>query len=302
MNRRSFIKSTTLASTLGCPALGAGVVNSTAQTKVERAGGPKLKISCNLFSFNSPLQSGAMTLDAVLEFCAQLGFDAVDPTAYYFPAYPKTPPDGYLYRIKRKAFLLGLDISGTGVRNDFTVPDASLRQADVDMVKSWIECAARLGAPVLRVFAGRGVPEGRTEDEVNGWIVDGIRRCVEHAAGFGILISIQNHNDFIKTAAQVLRILRMVDSEWFGSNLDIGSFRTGDPYEEIARVLPYAITCQIKENLYYKDKEVKTDLARLFQLFKEAGYRGYIPIETLGEGDPKAKVPRFLDEVRRALA
>lgn len=302
MNRRSFIKSTTLASTLGYSALGAGVVNSIAQTKVERVGGSKLKISCNLFSFNSPLQSGALTLDSVLEFCAQLGFDAVDPTAYYFPGYPKTPPDDYLYHIKRKAFVLGLDISGTGVRNDFTVPDAALRQADVDMVKSWIECAARLGAPVLRVFAGSGIPEGRTEDEVNGWIVDGIRKCVGYAAKSGVLISIQNHNDFIKTSAQVRRILQMVDSEWFGVNLDIGSFRTGDPYEEIARVLPYAITCQIKENLYYKDKEVKTDLARLFRLFKEAGYRGYIPIETLGEGDPKVKVPRFLDEVRKALA
>ncbi len=302
MNRRSFINATTLASTLGCWTFGTGIASLPAQTKVERTGGPKLKISCNLFSFNNPLQSGALTLDAVLEFCAKLGFDAVDPTAYYFPGYPKTPPDNYLYHIKRRAFVLGLDISGTGVRNDFTVPDAALRQADVEMVKSWIECAARMGAPVLRVFAGAGIPKGRTEDEVNGWVVEGIGRCVEHAAKSGVLISIQNHNDFIKTSAQVLKILQMVNSEWFGVNLDIGSFRTGDPYEEIARVLPYAITCQIKENLYYKEKEVKTDLALLFRLFTEAGYRGYIPIETLGEGDPKMKVPRFLDEVRKALA
>ncbi len=302
MNRRSFVKRTCFASALSYSAVAYAGRNLSTQARVERTGGSKLKISCNLFCFNGPLLSGELTLDAVLEYCAQLGFDAIDPTGYYFPGYPKVPPNDYLYHIKRKAFVLGLAISGTGVRNDFTVLDPALREADVEMVKSWTDCAARLGAPVLRVFAGKGIPDGRTEDEVHGWIVDGIRKCVEHAAKSGVLITIQNHNDFVKTSTQVLRILKAVDSEWFGLNLDIGSFRTGDPYEEIARVLPFAITCQIKESLYYKEKEVKTDLARLFRIFKESGYRGYIPIETLGAGDPKVKVRGFLDEVRQALA
>ena len=302
MDRRAFIKSTSMIAALGPSTAVSSISQVFGQTRVARVGGPKLKLSCNLYSFNGPLTSSAMTLELVMEFCARLGFDAVDPTGYYFPGYPKVPPDDYLYRIKRKAFVLGLDISGTGVRNDFTHPDPARRNADVELVKSWIECSARLGAPVLRVFAGNGIPAGRTEDEVNGWIVDGIRKCVEHARKFGVLISVQNHNDFIRTSGQVLRILKMVDSEWFGLNLDIGSFRIGDPYDEIARVLPYAITCQIKESVYFGEKEVKTDLNRLFKLFKDAGYRGYLPLETLGEGDPRLKVPVFLDEVRKALA
>ena len=36
--------------------------------------------------------------------------------------------------------------------------------------------------------------------------------------------------------------------------------------------------------------------------WREAGYRGYAPIETLGPGDPNEKVRRFLGEVREALA
>ena len=67
--------------------------------------------------------NGQMTLEQVLAFCSDLGFAAVDPTGYYFPKYPALPDDSYLYQIKRKAFRLGLDISGTGVRNDFTLPD-----------------------------------------------------------------------------------------------------------------------------------------------------------------------------------
>jgi len=34
---------------------------------------------------------------------------------------------------------------------------------------------------------------------------------------------------------------------WFGLNVDIGSLRTGDPYEEIARLAPHACTWQVKE-------------------------------------------------------
>ncbi len=242
-----------------------------------------------------------MTLEAVLDFCAELGFAAVDPTAYYFPGYPKTPPDEYLYRIKRRAFLLGLDISGTGVRNDFTVPDAGRRNADVELVRTWIECAARLGAPVLRVFAGERVPEGHTEAEVAGWVAAALRQCAEHGRKYGVMVVLQNHNDFLRTSEQILGILAMVDSEWLALHLDIGSLRTGDPYEEIARVVPYAVTWQIKETVYFRDRPEKTDLVRLFRIIREAGYRGYLPLETL-EGDPRVRLPKFLAEARAALA
>ena len=44
------------------------------------------------------------------------------------------------------------------------------------------------------------------------------------------------------------------------------------------------------------------DLKRLFGIIRQSGFRGYLPLETLGAGDPREKLPRFLDEVRAALA
>jgi hypothetical protein len=40
---------------------------------------------------------------------------------------------------------------------------------------------------------------------------------------------------------------------------------------------------------------------KLFQIIKKAGYRGYLPLETLGPGDPYKKVPVLLEKVRKAL-
>lgn len=300
MNRRGFLR--TAAVSASCiPGLIESPKAFAGQTVPLRTGSPFVKLSCNLYSFNGPLQSGEMKLEEVIDFCARLDFSAVDPTAYYFPGYPAVPEDSYLYSIKRRAFLLGLDISGTGVRNDFTLPEKGRRAAEVELVKAWIECAARLGAPVVRVFSGAGVPEGHTRDEVTHWVVDGLKQCTEHGKKFGVMPVLQNHSDFVRNADDIITILRGVDSDWLGLHLDIGSFRqTEDPYAEIARVAPYAVTWQIKENLFVGGKEVKTDLGKIMGIIRKVGYRGYLPLETLGEGDPRVKVPRFLDEVRHA--
>jgi len=45
-------------------------------------------------------------------------------------------------------------------------------------------------------------------------------------------------------------------------------------------------------------KEVPTDLRRIKAIIEKGGYRGFLPIETLGAGDPKTKVARFLAEAR----
>lgn len=244
-----------------------------------------------------------MTLEEVFDLCAELGFDAVDPTGYYFPGYPQAPEIGYIYEIKKRAFLLGLDVSGTGVRNDFTVPEKARRDADVDLVKRWIEVAERLGAPVLRVFAGDGYEPGEHPDEVvYDWVVDAVKTCVDYGRRHGVMIVLQNHNAFLKTAAQVLHVRERVASDWFGLNVDIGSLRTGDPYEEISRLAPYAVTWQIKENVYRDGRAERTDLKKIVDIVRLSGYRGYLPLETLSPGDPREKLPRFLDDVRRALA
>lgn len=259
----------------------------------------KLKISLNAYSFNTPLRNGSMSLDDMLEFCADTPIQAVDITGYYFPGYPAVPKDEYIYHIKRKAFRLGLDISGTGVRTDFTNPDKQKRQADVQLVKDWIECAAKLGAPVIRIFSG--TQETNNWNEVAAYMMEDVKACIEHGRKHGVMVGIQNHNDFIKTADHVHQISKMVDSEWFGIILDTGSYKTGDPYQQIADTAKYAINWQLKENVFINGVEQPADLDRIISSVKASGYQGYLPVETLGAGDPMVKVPIFVEKVRKAL-
>lgn len=260
----------------------------------------RLKTSLNAYSFNGPLMKGEMNLDDLLEYCAINQFDAVDITAYYFPGYPEVPSDEYLYHIKQKAFLLGLEISGTGVRNDFADPDPARRKASVELVKKWIIASEKMGIPVIRVFSGVADPKDIPREKVLDYMVKDLKECAEFGKAHGVMVGIQNHHDFIKTADQTIEIIQLVNSDWFGLILDIGSFRT-DPYREIEKTIPYAVNWQLKENLYVNGVEQKTDLNKLMKIIHKSGYRGYIPLETLGAGDPKVKVAGFLKETREAM-
>jgi sugar phosphate isomerase/epimerase len=268
--------------------------------EVKRRGGTRIKIALNAYSFNRPLTAGKMTLDDVIDYCALHNIDGVDLTGYYFPGYPNVPSDDYIYSLKRKAYLNGVTISGTGVRNDFSLPDASSRQGQFQLVKNWIDVAAKLGANVIRVFSGRDIPKGSTFDQVQGWMIPAFQECAEYGKQRGVIVGLQHHNDFLKTAEQTIRVVKAVGSEWFSVILDVGSLRQGDPYQEIEKLLPYACTWQIKEEVWYGEKATPIDLARVRALIEKVGFRGFLPIEALGQGDPEA-VTRFLERVRGVM-
>ena len=83
--------------------------------------------------------------------------------------------------------------------------------------------------------------------------------------------------------------------------LDIGSYHTPDPYKDIAANSKYAITWQMKEKIFINDTQVDTDYKKIIEIVRQSGYKGYLPLETLGEGDPFEKVAGLLKKVRSVL-
>jgi sugar phosphate isomerase/epimerase len=298
MNRRTFLtRSVALAGAAALP------VSAFARAEnVTRESGVKLKLGRHAVSFDEPMRKGSMTLADAVRFCARNGVDALDATAYYFPGYPKPPADDYIYGLKRTAFVNGVAISGTGVRNDFAVPDAAARDADVQMVKDWIEVASKLGAPVIRVFSGKERPEGYSFSQAQKWMVANFKECAAFGQQHGVMVALQPHNDFLKTARETIRVIEAVNSPWFACILDIGSLRAGDPYTEIQKLVPYAVSWQIKENVWRNGKEEPTDLEKIKAIIDHSGYRGYVPFEALGPGDPMREVTAFLDKIRQTFA
>ena len=128
-----------------------------------------------------------------------------------------------------------------------------------------------------------------------------IQTCVEYGKQHGVIIGLQNHNDFIQTADQIISMVESINSPWFGIILDIGSYRINEPFGEIEKSIKHAVNWQVKEKMFINGTEVDTDLEKLVNIIKASGYRGYLPIETLGDGDPKTKVKALFEKMQKAL-
>lgn len=241
----------------------------------------------------------------LLDWCATQNIKALDATAYFFPTYPEVPSDEYLEKFKNHAKKLGIAISGTGVRNNFASPDPKIREEGVKLTKSWIVAAAKIGAPVVRVFDG-AIPKGYEDkwEEPAQWMIACYKECAEFGAQYGVKVGIQNHGEMLQTAAQCKYILEKVNSKWVGLILDTGNFKTADPYKDIAEMVPFAINWQVKESVFGIGSPIRTDFKKLMKIIIEGGYKGYLPVETLlvrGESyDPFSKVPAMLKEMEEA--
>jgi sugar phosphate isomerase/epimerase len=270
--------------------------------QVARAPGVHVRIGLNAYSFDTQLRAGSITLEKLVDFCAENGLDSLDATGYYFPGYPKVPSDEMIYNLKRRAYVNGVAISFTAVKNDFTLPDPAARRQEVQLVKDWIEVAVKLGAPMIRVFTGPDQVPGYSFDQVVKWMIPDFRECAAYGQERGVVVALQNHEDFVRTADQVIGIVKAVNSGWFGSILDVGSLRKFDVYEEIEKLIPYAFSWLIKENVWYGERPVPIDLDKVKAIIDRHGYRGYLPILTLGDGDPRQKVMKLANAMRRAFS
>jgi sugar phosphate isomerase/epimerase len=261
----------------------------------------KLRLSLNAYSFNDMLMKKQISKAALLDFCARVGFSAIDMTGYNFSTYPATPTDQEIFDFKRKAHEQGIEISGTGVRNEFSYPDDASLSKEVDLVKRWIEVAAKMGAPVLRIFTAKKYSEGDERKTVAARIISAIDQCLPVAAAHGVILGIQNHNDFLRTAIECDELIQPFNSPWLGLVVDTGNFIAPDPYEEIKRSLPLAVNWQVKEKLWINGVQTTMNLARLCTIIKDSNYKGNVPIETLGLNDPLNEVPIFFAKVKRHL-
>jgi len=300
LGRRAFLASSAAAASAAAFSTSSSTSRPVvASEPIERNGSPKFKLSLAAYSYRSLLQGkdAELTLGDFIDDCAKMQLDGTELTSYYFPD-PVTPQ--YLRELKSRAFLAGLAISGTAIRNDFGYVEGSAeRKQWLDHTKKWVDYAEILGAPVIRIFAGH-LQKGTTEAQSHDLMVSGMQECCEYAGQHGVHLALENHGGPTATSEGLLKLVKAVDSPWFGVNLDTGNFHGDDPYGEIEKVAPYALNVQVKVVTSGPDKKkVPADFERVAAILRKSGYRGFVVLEYEEAEDPREHCPLFIDRLRK---
>lgn len=314
-NRRDFLKSASLA------AAGAGLAMTGCAPKtavpetVKAAGKPSNRIGISTYSFwqfNGPKEN--VPIEMCIEKAAEMGFDGIE----FLLMQMTSEENNYLQMLKRRAFHAGLDIMGFSTHQGFVFPDRKTRDEEIAKTIHQIELAYQLGIPTMRLNTGRWrtiesfddfmaqkgiepVLEGYTDDQGFEWVIDAIQKCLPTAEKCGVVLGLENHWGLGRTADGVLRIVDAVNSPWLQVTADTGNFLENQ-YEQLEKLAPKTSLVQAKT--YFgggKWYTLDIDYLRVAEIFRKAGYKGYVSLEFEGNENPLEAIPKSLAMLREAF-
>lgn len=268
-----------------------------------------MKVGCSTYSYHRAFNDGRMNIDSFLDRMYDLGVEGVEILDRHIPSDKET-----LRRVKRKALKLGIEIAAVTISPSseilFVYPLKLVKADPVKKIKKWIEIASFLGAPAMRVDVVRPEGEATLEDAVQ-LNIDVIKKVLPVAIEKGIAMGMENHSIF-RSADLVLKVVRGVDSEWYGTVPDVGNFvleNKEKAYENMEKVAPYAIFCHAKtlklglgwDGLasYWEEKII--DYRKVMEIFKRHGFNGYMSQEYEGREDEETAVPKGHEFLTRLI-
>jgi sugar phosphate isomerase/epimerase len=288
IDRRQFLLSSTFA---------ASVAESPRMASTSDANMPRLFSGCCAYSYRKYLQHGPMTMEEFVEKAVRLRVDGVDMTGYYLKS---TEPE-YLASLRRLAYRKGLAFSGAACGVSMVQADAAKRAEAVAGIKKWVDVADVLGAPHLRIFAGK-LPSGVTLEQSIDWVVEAMKAGCDYAGKKGITLGIEDHSGVSQQASVCLEIMHRVNSPYAGINLDITHFvptAAQDAYAQIEACLPFATNTHIRDKF---DDGSPVDLDRVWKLFAGAGFKGFMSAEYEDKEDAMTGVPKLVEKIRALCA
>lgn len=316
LNRRSFLTAASLAATAPW-----ATPSNAAPVPVVDTARRRHPLAIATYSYWH-FKTEKVPIETVMDKAAALGVEGVDILHRQMAIEEKAPLDAagraYLRKLKRHAFLNGLEIPCVSTHQSFVKARPEDLTENVEHTKKCIEIAAELGCPSIRINTGRWgtakdfdtlmanrgiepVLPGHTEEEGFKWCREGIERCLPKAEECGVVLALENHWGLARTPEGLLRLLEGIRSPWLGGLMDTGNFLEA-PYEKLALIAPRTVYVQAKT--YHGGGEWYTldlDYARIAKLLHAVGYRGWIALEMEGKEDPDTAVPKSLRTLRKAF-
>jgi sugar phosphate isomerase/epimerase len=281
----------------------------------------RIKLGISTYSYWH-FRTAKVPIEMVIDKTAELGVEGVDILHRQMDMQEKEPLTkahrAYLQKLKRHAFVNGVDLICFSIHQDFVDPSAEYRQQQIDHTLKCIEIAYELGVPCIRLNSGRWntiqsfddlmkargeepILPGHKEDDGFKWCIDCIEKCLPKAAECGVVLALENHWGLTRTPEGLLRVLDSISSPWLGGLMDTGNFLE-DPYDKLKQIAPKTTFVQAKT--YHGGGEWYTldlDYKRIAKILADVNYTGYVSLEMEGKENPDTAVPKSVALLREAF-
>jgi sugar phosphate isomerase/epimerase len=175
--------------------------------------------------------------------------------------------------------------------------DASARAKAVANGKKWVDVAAALGSPGLRVHV-QGA-DGVKPDVDRA--ADTLKRIADYSASKGIITSLENDDLATEDAFFLVKVIEKVASPYLRALPDFANSMMGGNekfnYDAVAAMFRYATNiAHVKDSEVDNGKVVRVDMQRTFAIAKASGYRGYYSMEWEGQAGPYEGTQLLIDQ------
>ena len=184
----------------------------------------------------------------------------------------------------KKAALKVLCVS-SGVR--FTAADPAVREKELQTAMAYIDIAAALGSPYIRIFGGP-YPEDQDKSTVLKNIIEGFGKACDYALNKNVAVLLETHDSFAKGESAVDLIRQVKRDNLFVIWDILHSLRFGESLKDTWRHVGSLVKhVHIKDSTNYDSKKFDLNLlgrGRLpireaVKLILDNGYEGYLEFE-----------------------
>jgi sugar phosphate isomerase/epimerase len=155
-------------------------------------------------------------------------------------------------------------------------PDDVKRDQAVENHIKWLEAAKLLGCHSIRVNA---YSEGSYEEQKK-LVVDGLSKMSEKAKPYDLNVIVENHGGYSSNGKWLLEVMQEVNLPNCGTLPDFGNFGDYDRYQGVRELMSYAKGVSAKSKFDSDGNVLETDYPRIMKIVMDAGYDGYVGIES----------------------
>jgi len=252
-----------------------------------------LRLAVMSLSYQRAFKAGQMDLFSYITASRDLGLDGVDFHGRHFVSLERD----YLWRLKLACVANGLSIACVSIPNNFALaPDAL--PGELERTRQFIDAAAFLGAPLVRVFAGWSEKQ---DSGTWGRVVSSLRSAAAYGEQQGVVVALQNHNHngVASLGKDVLRLIKEADHPNLRHVMDSGQYL--DLYHSMALTAHLAVHVRCKIYEIETGEERKLDYARIFSILRRANYHGFLSIVYEGTEDEQVAVGKAVPFLRRFM-